>query len=254
MCGGAVTLTLRAQVLFLDADNMAVADPAPLFDARGARDTGALLWPDYWAATAAPDLAAVLGLAALPAASFESGQMLFDKRRCAPARPRRCAGGRACAPCHARCRAATRARPQPGSRETGPALHRERLRPRQAPTQLWLGGAAPGYRRPVVMPTLSYPNPMSQARSVWDALLLAAYMNLRAGLYFELLSCYMGKGDKETFAAALAVVGAPYTVIPTPVGSAGVMHTYCRRGPAPWLPEWRTQRAVCCQACAKRAM
>ena len=66
-------------------------------------------------------------------------------------------------------------------------------------------------------------------RSVWDALLLAAFMNLRPGLYYELLSCYMGKGDKETFAAALAAVGAPFAVVTAPVGSAGVQRMFCRR-------------------------
>ena len=70
-------------MLFLDADNVAVVDPTPLFSAREFRDTGALLWPDYWAATSAPDLAPILGLEALPAGTFESGQMLFNKRRCA---------------------------------------------------------------------------------------------------------------------------------------------------------------------------
>lgn len=58
--------------------------------------------------------------------------------------------------------------------------------------------------------------------------MLAAFMNLRAGLYYELLSCFMGKGDKETFAAALAAVGAPYAVISTPVGSVGLRRTSCR--------------------------
>ena len=58
--------------------------------------------------------------------------------------------------------------------------------------------------------------------------MLAAFMNLRAGLYYELLSCFMGKGDKETFAAALAAVGAPYAVISTPLGSAGIRRTLCR--------------------------
>ena len=65
-------------------------------------------------------------------------------------------------------------------------------------------------------------------RRAWDALMLAAFMNLRAGLYYELLSCFMGKGDKETFAAALAAVGAPYTVIATPLGSAGLRRKACR--------------------------
>ena len=58
--------------------------------------------------------------------------------------------------------------------------------------------------------------------------MLAAFMNLRAGLYYELLSCFMGKGDKETFAAALAAVDAPYAVISTPLGSAGLRRTSCR--------------------------
>ena len=76
-------------------------------------------------------------------------------------------------------------------------------------------------------------------RSAWDALLLAAFMNLRAGLYYELLSCFMGKGDKETFAAALAAVSAPYAVASTPLGSAGLRRTSCRHGcvvPATLLP------------------
>ncbi len=143
MCGGALTLTLHPQVLFLDADNMALADPAPLFDARGARDTGALLWPDYWATTSAPDLAAVLGLAALPAGSFESGQMLFDKRRCAPARPRRRGRGR---PARTVPRAVTWPPTRGRSRAAGLRGWRCIVRPWQVPSQLWVGSAAPGCR------------------------------------------------------------------------------------------------------------
>ena len=70
------------QVLFLDSDNVAVADPESLFHAPEYTSTGALLWPDYWTSTAAPDLAAILGVPALPAGTFESGQMVFDKQRC----------------------------------------------------------------------------------------------------------------------------------------------------------------------------
>jgi hypothetical protein len=39
------------------------------------------LWPDYWAASAAPDLQLILGLPSLPNMTHESGQMLFHKRR-----------------------------------------------------------------------------------------------------------------------------------------------------------------------------
>ena len=74
---------MRSQVLFLDADNMAVRDPMPLFDSEPYQQTGALLWPDYWDSSAAPDLPAVLGVAPAdaPRSSFESGQMLFRKSR-----------------------------------------------------------------------------------------------------------------------------------------------------------------------------
>ena len=61
---------------------MAVADPAALFLARGFKETGALLWPDYWQSSAAPDLRHILGVPRLPGGTFESGQMVFDKERC----------------------------------------------------------------------------------------------------------------------------------------------------------------------------
>ena len=81
---------VTAQVLFLDSDNVLVQDPSSLFDSAQFAETGALLWPDYWDTSTAPDLAAVLALPPgmrLPAGSFESGQMLFDKRRCGSIHP-----------------------------------------------------------------------------------------------------------------------------------------------------------------------
>ena len=82
---GQTSLQSLCQVLFLDADNIAVRDPSPLFVSPGYNATGALLWPDYWERSTAPDLADVLGLnpEQLPAGTFESGQMALDKRRCA---------------------------------------------------------------------------------------------------------------------------------------------------------------------------
>ena len=76
--------SLLRQVLFLDADNIAVRDPSPLFTSPGYNATGALLWPDYWERSAAPDIADILGLdpGQLPTGTFESGQMALDKRRC----------------------------------------------------------------------------------------------------------------------------------------------------------------------------
>ena len=72
---------LPSQVIFLDSDNVAVADPNDLFSSEEYRATGAILWPDYWRSSAAPDLAAILGVRGLPEGTFESGQMVFDKQR-----------------------------------------------------------------------------------------------------------------------------------------------------------------------------
>lgn len=74
---------LYAQVIFLDSDNVAVRDPSHLFDTPEYIETGLLVWPDYWAASAAPELARILGLDvhALPQGTFESGQIVFDKRK-----------------------------------------------------------------------------------------------------------------------------------------------------------------------------
>ena len=59
-----------------------MADPTSLLDSPEFHSTGALLWPDYWHSTAAPDLRAILEVPTLPASTFESGQMVFDKQRC----------------------------------------------------------------------------------------------------------------------------------------------------------------------------
>ena len=73
---------LGVQVIFLDSDNVAVADPAALFDSAAYVDKGAVLWPDYWASSAAPDLQRILPTVTIPANTFESGQMVLNKRRC----------------------------------------------------------------------------------------------------------------------------------------------------------------------------
>lgn len=69
------------QVIFLDSDNVAVDDVGLLFENPHYRDIGAMLWPDYWASSAAPDMRQILGLKTLPEGTSESGQMVFDKLR-----------------------------------------------------------------------------------------------------------------------------------------------------------------------------
>ncbi|KXZ53028.1 hypothetical protein GPECTOR_8g395 [Gonium pectorale] len=79
----AIMLSSFSEVLFLDADNFPLADPQPLFESEQYRRAGCVFWRDYWAPTAVPALARVLGIppADMPASTFEAGQMLIDKRR-----------------------------------------------------------------------------------------------------------------------------------------------------------------------------
>jgi hypothetical protein len=72
------------EVLFLDADNVPVADPTGLFHAQEFQRTGALFWKDFWDASWAPDAPTVLGVSSdqMPSHTIDSGQMLLDKSRC----------------------------------------------------------------------------------------------------------------------------------------------------------------------------
>ncbi|KAG2436436.1 hypothetical protein HXX76_006739 [Chlamydomonas incerta] len=148
----ALLMSSFAEVLFLDSDNAVLRDPTYLFHSAAYRDTGALLWPDWWTHTAAKEAPRILNVSAsrMPLNTFESGQMVLDKAR-----------------------------------------H-------------------------------------------WRGLLAAAYMNMHGGLFWELLHCYVGKGDKETFAYGMLAAGEPYWVSPVPAGSVGVEQEVCLkegRGP-----------------------
>ena len=68
-------------MIFLDSDNVPVQSPDVLFATAEYKEHGALLWPDYWASSVAPDLQAILGVHRLPEGTTESGQMVFDKAR-----------------------------------------------------------------------------------------------------------------------------------------------------------------------------
>ena len=63
--------------------------------------------------------------------------------------------------------------------------------------------------------------------------MLAVFMNLHSQLYYELLSNFMGKGDKESFGYALLAVGQSYRLSGTPVGSVGLDKSVTLIGLAP---------------------
>jgi hypothetical protein len=72
------------EVFSFDADNVALLDPAPLFDDPGYRGHGQIFWPDFlfeqaceW--TIKPFAWDFLGLAPMTGAELESGQLLMNK-------------------------------------------------------------------------------------------------------------------------------------------------------------------------------
>ncbi len=71
------------EILFLDADNMPVRNPEFLFESEEFKRTGAVFWPDYGhPADRSLPIWRSCGLKRPREREFESGQMLFDKRRC----------------------------------------------------------------------------------------------------------------------------------------------------------------------------
>ena len=70
------------EVLFLDADNVPLANPEYLFDAESYRQTGAVFWPDLGRFDKTQRAWDILGLKRPAGPEFESGQVLLNKRQC----------------------------------------------------------------------------------------------------------------------------------------------------------------------------
>ena len=75
------------EILFLDADSMPIKKPDAVFDSKVYRDTGAILWPDYWKHTGSPWLPYAIGISdgasemLQDERSVESGQIVWNKHR-----------------------------------------------------------------------------------------------------------------------------------------------------------------------------
>ena len=59
----AATFSSFKEVLLLDADQIVLRDPTSLFDYPNYKETGALIWPDYWGLSFDPSLISVLNRA-----------------------------------------------------------------------------------------------------------------------------------------------------------------------------------------------
>ena len=73
------------EVLWIDADNIAVSPPDDLFDMDVFREKGLVTWPDYWHNTASPAFYQISATWSTPKlvdrAASESGQVLVSKKR-----------------------------------------------------------------------------------------------------------------------------------------------------------------------------
>jgi len=70
------------EVLFLDADNVPVADPTRLFDAPEYQNTGAVFWPGPMPLPEHNPMWALCRVPYRKEPEFETGQMLINKARC----------------------------------------------------------------------------------------------------------------------------------------------------------------------------
>jgi hypothetical protein len=70
------------EVLLLDADNVPVANPEPLFDTPQFRGAGAVLWPDFGRLGRGRSAWKLFGVPYRDECEVESGQVLLNKERC----------------------------------------------------------------------------------------------------------------------------------------------------------------------------
>ncbi|KAJ3087153.1 hypothetical protein HK102_011705 [Quaeritorhiza haematococci] len=69
------------QVLFLDADCYLAGDPRNLFELDVFKQTGVLMWPDYWKTQSRNAIWEVLEVDCRDEFEVESGQIMFDKEK-----------------------------------------------------------------------------------------------------------------------------------------------------------------------------
>jgi len=73
------------EVLFLDADNVAVTDVDALFSEASYEQHGSLFWQDYWYSSADPSCSDIFGRSSIVKVTHESGQMILHKGKIWPA-------------------------------------------------------------------------------------------------------------------------------------------------------------------------
>lgn len=79
----ALTLVLTSfeEVIMLDADNVPMMSPEPLFTSSEYTSTGLILWPDFWSNSLSSPLHTILSIPFSFQRTCESGQLVVDKRK-----------------------------------------------------------------------------------------------------------------------------------------------------------------------------
>eukprot|EP00877_Chromochloris_zofingiensis_P001671 jgi/Chrzof1/11504/UNPLg00437.t1 len=96
----------------------------------------------------------------------------------------------------------------------------------------WSNTMAPQAEQMLGVPkSIWYPGSFASGQMVvdkykhWKGLLLSVYLNSNAHFWYEIFTCFLGKGDKETFAYGMAAAGETYSVVDIPPGSLGTTGT-----------------------------
>lgn len=76
----AMLLSSFEQILFLDSDDFATNAINNIFDSSNFTSTGAVIWPDYWAASASPWLYHIINSPQTFFKTCETGQLLWNKK------------------------------------------------------------------------------------------------------------------------------------------------------------------------------
>jgi alpha 1,2-mannosyltransferase len=70
------------EVLYLDADNNCISDPAFLFDSQEYQEYGAMFWPDFWTTDRGNPIWKIIESDDYGSIEQESGQLLVNKEKC----------------------------------------------------------------------------------------------------------------------------------------------------------------------------
>lgn len=176
------SLTINHHSLTSDMNSALYRPFADLFDFPEYKRTGMLLWPDYWGSTVAPDFFTI----AEEAKPWEGA-----RARC----------GHGC----------------PFVIAPAPACESNNRRPLRRAARLLVlshsAGSCSQHHCLACAGSVETGQLVVNKKACWLVMQLVLFLNLQGSLYYNLLTNYMGTGDKETFPAAMRMLQQPFAVV-----------------------------------------